>query len=213
MADVVKPSSAPRTRRAEQAERTRARIVEAAARLFLERGYAATTVEAIAGEADVAIETVYARFRSKVNVLGAILEPAIVGGSGELDLLARPEIARIRATGDQRDQIRQLARYSRSIIERSFDAHRILESAVFSDPAAAELAQADTRRRLTVQRSYIAMLLANGPLRVGLTAEQAADTYSALASPYTWDLLVRQQERTPAQFEQWLTDCLLRLLL
>jgi len=79
MSSPVKPPTAPRTRRAERAERTRRRIVEAATSLFDSRGYAATTIEAIAEQADVAAETVYSRFRTKANLLDAILEPAIVG--------------------------------------------------------------------------------------------------------------------------------------
>src|SRR5438477_8281 len=55
-------------RRREQAEGTRRAILEAAGRLFERHGYAATTMAAIAGEAGVALKTVYLAFETKAGV-------------------------------------------------------------------------------------------------------------------------------------------------
>ena len=213
MSFPVKPPTAPRTRRAERAERTRRRIVEAATSLFDSRGYAATTIEAIAEQADVAAETVYSRFRTKANLLDAILEPAIVGAPDGRDLFDRPEIAEIRQCTDQRAQVRMLARFSRHILQRTAAAHRILRSAAAADQSAAELQRQDARRRGDGQRVYIQMLLANGPLRDGLTAGDAAATYSALSNPSTYALLTAERRWNPDKFEQWLGDSLTLLLL
>ena len=68
------------TRRRERAARTRAQIVEAAARLFVERGYAATTIPAIAAEADVAVETVYRSATGKAGLLADAVRAAVAGG-------------------------------------------------------------------------------------------------------------------------------------
>ncbi len=209
----VKTQSDRRTRRSERAEETRRRILEAAAALFDERGYASTTIEAIAADADVAVETVYSRFGNKATLLEAILEPAIVGANDGRDLFDRPEIADIRSCRDQRAQIRMLARFSRGILERTAVAHRILRSAAASDAKAAELQRRDTKRRGDGQRVYIDMLLANGPLREELTPEEAAATYSALSNPSTYALLVGERGWTPHHFEQWLGDSLTLLLL
>jgi hypothetical protein len=54
-----------------RAAETRLRIIEAAGKLFVERGYAATTIDAVAAEADVAVETVYPRFKNERNLLEA----------------------------------------------------------------------------------------------------------------------------------------------
>jgi len=209
----VKTQIAPRTRRAERAEQTRRRIVEAATGLFDSRGYAATTMEAIAERADVAVETVYSRFRTKANLLDAILEPAIVGGTEGRDLFNRPEIAEIRRCTDQLAQVRMLARFSRGILQRTAVAHRILRSAAASDPTAAELQRRDAKRRGDGQLVYIQMLLANGPLRDGLTADDAATTYSALSNPNTYALLTSERGWNSDKFEQWLGDSLTLLLL
>jgi AcrR family transcriptional regulator len=213
MSQPVKPLAGGRTRRSERAEQTRRRIIDAATALFDERGYSLTTIEAIAARADVAVETVYSRFRNKAKLLEATLEPAIVGGDDGRDLFDRPEIAEIRECKDQQTQLRLLARFSRGILERTYIPHRILRSAASSDPNAAELQRRDAKRRGDGQRIYIDMLLATGPLREGLTPEDAAATYSALSNPSTYALLVGERGWSADHFQQWLGDSLTRLLL
>lgn len=210
---AVKGRAKPRTRRAEQAERTRRHILAAASVLFLSRGYAAATIEAIAAEADVAVETVYARFGSKVGLLTAILGPAISGTDEHTSVLDRPELAEIRACSDQRRQLQLMARFSRAILQRTDQLHRILDTAASSDPKAAELRQADRESRYQSQRTYIDVLLANGPLRDGLTPEGAQATYATLASPETYAFLTGDRGWAPEQYEHWLADSLIRLLL
>ena len=212
MGSSVKAENARRSRRSERAEQTRRRIVEAATALFAARGYAATTMESIAEQADVAVETVYSRFRTKANLLDAILEPAIVGVTDGRDLFDLPEIAEVRQCTDQRAQIRMLAHFSRGILQRTAVAHRILQSAAASDPTAAELRRRDAERRGTGQHTYIEMLLANGPLRDGLTADDAAATYSALSNPSTYALLCGERGWSADKFERWLGDSLTLLL-
>jgi len=213
MGSLVKAGNARRSRRSERAEQTRRQIVEAATSLFDARGFAATTMQAIAERADVAVETVYSRFRTKANLLDAILEPAIVGVTDGRDLFDLPDIAQIRQCPDQRTQIRMLASFSRGILERSALAHRILRSAAASDPAAADLQRADVKRRGDGQRAYVDMLCANGPLRDALSPDDAAATYSALSNPNTYALLVAERNWTADRFEQWLGDSLTLLLL
>ena len=203
----------PRTLRAEQAKQTRQRIVATAQALFLSRGYTGTTLQAIADEAGVAVETVYSRFRNKTNLLAAILEQGIVPSEDGRDILDQPEIEQIRSTSDQRRQLRLLAAFSRGILQRTHLAHRILRSAAEADAHAAELQKRDTDRRINGQRLYIDLLLANGQLRSGLSRGEAATTYSALASPETYAFLVDRQGWSAKRFEEWLADCLTRLLL
>jgi AcrR family transcriptional regulator len=203
----------PRTRRAQKAEETRQRILRAAAGLFGEVGFAATTIEAIAARADIAVETVYSRFRNKASLLDAILGPAITGRDDAPTLLDRPEIAEIKAASDQRRQVALLAAFSRGVLERTHDIHRILHAAAAVDPGAAALERADQRRRWESQVVYIDMLLANGRLRAGLTREAARDTYAALANPQTFAFFVDQLGWEADRFESWLADALERLLL
>lgn len=202
-----------RTLRAEQAEQTRQRILAAATSLFLSRGYAGTTLQVIASEAGVAVETVYSRFKNKTNLLAAILEAGIIPSQDGRDIFDLPEIEQIRATRDQQEQVRLLAAFSRGILERTDAAHRILRSAAEVDDHASQLQKQDTARRIEGQHIYIDLLLANGPLRNGLSREGAAATYSALASPDTYGQLTNAVGWSAEQFEAWLADSLARLLL
>jgi len=213
MGRAVKSRRAPRTRRAEQAEQTRRRILDAATVLFTQPGYAAATIEQIAARADVAVETIYSRFRSKSNLLTAILDPAVVGTDDNITLLDLPESTEIRAASDQPRQVRLMAHLSRTILERTAHIHRILKTAAFSDPKAAELQRSDHERRYRGQLTYIDMLLANGPLRNDTARTNAADTYAALANPATYAFLTEQRGWTPSQYEDWLRDGLTLLLL
>lgn len=207
------PVNTPPTLRAEQAQQTRQRIMGAAEALFLSGGYAPTTLQAVAAAAGVAVETVYSRFGNKANLLSAILEKGIVGASEGRDILEQPEIGEIRACTDQVEQVRLLASFSRGILERTDTAHRILRSAAAVDNAASRLQHQDNLRRIEGQRVYVEILLANGPLRKGLTAAEAADSYSALASPEAYAFLVGDRGWTADRFERWLADTLTRTLL
>lgn len=209
----VKSRPARRTRRADKAEETRQRILQAAADLFAAQGYAATTIGAIADRADVAVETVYSRFGSKLTLLREILEVAIVGNTAGGDILDLPEIAAVRAETDQRAQLARLAHLSRGILERSALGHRILRTSVAADPAVSAFAADDRKRRHRVQSAYVTMLLANGPLRDQMTAAQAAATYGALANPDTYVSLTQDFGWTAEQYEQWLRHSLTLLLL
>ena len=76
---------------------TKARIVEAATRLFIEHGYLDTTVAAIANEAGVALQTLYLSFGSKVAILRATHDVAVVGDDAPIPVLDRPWVAEMRA--------------------------------------------------------------------------------------------------------------------
>jgi AcrR family transcriptional regulator len=208
--DDVKP---PRDRRARRAAETRLRIIEAAGKRFAERGYSGTTIDAVAADADVAVETVYARFKNKRNLLAAYLDVAIVGDADNVPLLERDEVQQIRHTSDQHEQLRGFAHLARTIYERTATAHAVLRSAAAVDPDAATLADEDDRRRRTTIRAYIDIVADAGPLRDGLSAEEAADTFSVLASPEGYLRLTTTRGWTPAHYEQWLAENLTLLLL
>ena len=211
--DAPVKSAPPVSRRAARAEQTRRRIIDAATELFVELGYAATTIEAIAAKADVAVETVYSRFRNKANLLDAILGPAISGADDGTTLFGRADFAEIRACKDQREQLRLMARFSRAILERTATIHRILATAAATDPHAAQLHRLDNQRRADSQHAYIDLLRRNGPIRKGMSRGDAAATYAALANPANYAFLTEDRGWTADRFEAWLADSLTRLLL
>jgi AcrR family transcriptional regulator len=211
--DGVDNVKTPRDRRARRAEQTRVRIVEAAAKLFVERGYAATTIEAVAGEADVAVETVYARFKNKRNLLAAYLDESIVGDAEPVPLLDRPEAKAVADATDQREQVRLAAALARGVLERNAPVHAVIRTAIAVSPELDALADEDEARRKATQRALIESLSSRGPLRDALSVDDAIETVSALANPENYAYLTRRRGWTAARFERWLEESLALLLL
>jgi AcrR family transcriptional regulator len=207
----------PRDRRFARAERTRERILTAARDLFAAQGYAATSIEAVAAAADVSVETIYKRFRNKRNMLLAVLEGLVVPSGPPQEFvtrfLAAPELGLVRSMASQRDQVRALAAFSRSVLQRVAPLHAILQAAAAADPELADVLRADHQTRLRAQRGLIDILASPGRLRQGLTPGEAAATYSALANPELFTLVTTAHGWSPARYETWLADTLALLLL
>jgi AcrR family transcriptional regulator len=201
-----------RTRRADRAQATATRIVEAARRLFLERGYAPTTIEAVADAADVAVETVYARFRNKRTLLLTVVEHAVTE-HGAIPLQQRPELAKLAAETDQRRRLRQAAALSSNMLQRISPVYALLKDATQVDDSLRDHLREQISLRRDFQHRLVDLIERQAPLRVGLTSSDAAETYSALANPETYLLLTEHHGWTPDRYQTWLADTLERLLL
>jgi AcrR family transcriptional regulator len=209
--DEVKP---PRSRRSERAEATRRRVVEAANRLFVERGYRATTIESVANAADVSVETIYKRFGNKAGLLKAAREVAVAGAPEPQAFFAFPSAPideAISTAAGQEAQLRTLADLSSRRLERLAPFHRMLRNAGTGDPELAEFVANDHANRRESQRSNIRFIAEGSPLR--LDVEEAADTYSALANPDVFLLLTDQFGWTAHNYREWLAETVIRLLL
>jgi AcrR family transcriptional regulator len=187
--------------------------VNAAGALFAERGYAATTIEAIADAADVAVETIYKRFGNKRNLLSAYIDVSVVGDHQAVPLLERDEVRAIAAETDQRRQIRRLAKLARTLLERAMPSQQILWGAAVVDRSLEDAIAIDDQRRRITHRAFVKMLLQNGPLRPGLSLDEATDTYSALSNPWTYAFLTQRRGWSPNHFERWIANCFEQLLL
>jgi AcrR family transcriptional regulator len=204
----------PRTRRAERAEATRRRVVEAAGRLFVERGYRATTIESIADAADVSVETIYKRFGTKAGLLRAARDAAVAVAPEPPAFFTFPSIQideAIRGASGQEARLRTLAELSSRRMERLAPFHRMLRNAGTGDPELADFVANDHRARRESQRANIRFIADSSPLRLGV--EEAADTYSALANPDVFLLLIDQFGWTAQEYSAWLADSVTRLLL
>jgi AcrR family transcriptional regulator len=210
---MVEAVKARRTRRAEKTQATRQRIIAAARGLFTERGYAGTTIEAIAEAADVAVETVYARFTNKTNLLMAVKDAAVTD-DGQAPLNDQhPVLAALAAEPGQHRQVEIAVAHSCRVLARVAPVYALLREAADADQALRAYLADETSRRRQFQRDMVGLVLSRGPLRPGLSAGQAADTYSALASPDLYLLVTTYHGWTADEHQAWLTDCLLRLLL
>src|SRR6266576_2749827 len=102
MSGGVKHTAESGTRRAQQARATRRRIIDQAAKLFIEQGYAATTLDQIAAAGGVAVQTVYFHFRNKATVLKEVVDVLAVGDDEPVPMLDRPWVQRAYDEDDPR---------------------------------------------------------------------------------------------------------------
>ena len=122
------------TRRARKALATRWRILDAAEALFVQNGYAATTITAIAGRADVAVQTVYAVFGTKRAILAELLAVRVVGDDTATPLKDRDDWRAMEAETDPRRQLGRLAAIATRIGERMGALYNVLAGAARLGP-------------------------------------------------------------------------------
>jgi AcrR family transcriptional regulator len=201
--------------RREQAEQTRRVIIAAASRLFLEHGYAATTMAAIAAEAGVVVETVYRAFDGKAALFRAVLEAALAGGieQAEQPVEERPAIAAVIAEPDPARQVELYAATQPGIHRRAGPLLRALRDARALDPELGRVwdEMEDWRRR--GQGQFADLLASRGVLRPGLSAAMAGDIVWTLCSLAVHDLLVLERKWSLRRYGEWLASALKRELL
>src|SRR3954470_9547122 len=210
MADAVNATrryDSPRRR--EQAAATRREILDAAERLFADRGYAATTIAAIAGEAGVAVKTVYLAFETKAGLLRALWHLRLRGERDDVRVSEQPWFREVVDEPDPERKLRLNARNARAVKVRAGELMETLRTAAPSDPDIAELWERINAQFRDNQRSIAEML----PLRPGLDVEDAADIMWTLNHPDVWQLLVGRRGWTPEEREEWLVTTLRAQLL
>ena len=175
MNDAVKVNYGAPATRAERARLTRRRIVDAAAELFLERGYGATMIDQVAGRADVAVQTVYFHFGNKATLLKLALDVAAVGDDEPVPLLERPWLDRVKAEPDPLRMIELWVANGRSIMERVAPILAVIRGTVGADPDLAAQWHVNEQQRRTAHGALAQILADRGVLKTGLTRQDAAD--------------------------------------
>ena len=191
----------------------RGAVVRAARVLFLERGYAATTIGAISKRSDVPTATVYRLFSSKLGILKALLDVSIAGDEEAVSVQDRPAIRALFADPDPGGLLSGFAGVTAGIMSRVEPVYRILVSAADSDPGAAALLAEQTRQRDHGQVEIARSLARVGALRPGLRERDAADIIHALMSPEVYRLLVGDRGWDTDRYRQWLAGALIGQLL
>jgi AcrR family transcriptional regulator len=207
MSDPVKPRrSYDSTRRREQAAATRAEILDAAWRLFEDRGYAATTVGAIAEEAGVAVKTVYLAFETKAGVLRALWNALLRGGDDAPPITEHAWHREMSEEPDPERQLRLNARNSRAGKERIGRIYQVIRAAAGEDADSAELWSRIQREYRDNQRAVVESLRKKRALARGLTVDRGADILWTINHPDVWQLLVVERGWTPEQYERWCAE-------
>lgn len=201
------------SRRKLQAQATRRQIVEAARLLFTERGYTGTTIDAIAQQAGVATETVYAVFGSKRAILARLIEVSLVGDEEPVPLLERPGPQAVMRDRDQRRQLHQFAQDIGEIMGRVAVLFEVMRTAASTEPEIGEFLQNILKERLKGMQVFVDHLSANGPLLDEMSSSLAAETTWAISSAEVFRLLTVDRGWSVERYKQWLEDALARLLL
>jgi AcrR family transcriptional regulator len=183
-------------------------VVDAARTLFLERGYSATTVDAVSELADVPPATVYRLFTSKLGILEQLLDTSIAGDDDERAIRERPEVASVFAATDPTELLAGVAGITAAINDRTNDVHRVLVGAAGSDRVAAELLAEVSDQRDRGQAQLVRALSKLGALRDGLTRREAEDRVHALMSPEVYRLLVVDRGWSSERYRKWLAGTL-----
>jgi len=180
-------------------------VLDAATRLFAEHGWAGTGMRDVARAAGVSVETVYANFGSKPDLLLAAIDVAVVGDTDAVPLGERPEFVQL-GQGKAADGARAAARLVRGIHERTYGIGKALREGASGDhDLAKRLVEGEARRRVDVEQG--AQLVAGRPISV-----TERDGLWAVLGMEVFQLLVERAALQPARYEEWLADTIGRLL-
>lgn len=194
--------------RTAQALQTRRAIITAASELFAERGYGATTVDAVAEAAGVSRKTVFTAVGGKLDLFKIALDWAVAGDDRQLALADRSDFHELLDETDPEKLIVGWVRLLVAIDRRVAPLMRALETAASVDTEAQDLLDDSHRRRLAGARTIVRRLTTLGALKPGLTQNQAADIAWLASDPILHDRLVRTRGWSQARFERWLADLL-----
>jgi len=209
VAEPVKGKTEAGRRREERARRTRQRIVAAGVRLFLERGYVATTVEAIAGKAGVAPATIYQAFGTKHAVLARALDVTIAGDDAPLALLEREWVEQVAGESDPRRRLEAVVRHAAGVAVRTAPIKEVMRDAAATEPAVRDLIRQDHRRRRRTQEALVRLVAGDD---AGLDPDAAATTFFALVNSHSFVVLSAELGWDAEEWTGWLLGVLHREL-
>ena len=199
--------------RAEQAERTRQRILDAARELFLAQGFAATTIAAVAERAELAPETVYATSGSKAGLLGGVVRAAVTRGEEPDDPLERRWVEELLDLPDLEARVVAFARHTAATLELTSPMYAVIRSAGTGTEELSELDAELRKMRYGQQAKVMRAVVDGGTLAPGLSVKEAAETFSALASPELHHLLTGGRGWSPRRYSRWLEGIVKSVLL
>jgi len=197
--------------RRERARQTRDQIAGIAEDLFLSRGYAATTVAAIAAQARVSVETIYKSFGGKPGLVRAIVERGLAG-AGPVPAEQRSD--EIRDTEpDPRRILAIWGAFVTDIAPRTAPILTLARDAAASDPELAALLDEISAARLERMTVNARALADAGHLQPGITVAQAADILWTYSSPELYELLVLRRGWPAEHYGRFIAQAMIAALL
>jgi len=212
LAEAVKKPYVSRLRD-QQARATRSAIVDAAAQLFITRGYGGTTVDDIARAAGVSRKTVFTSVGGKPAALKLAIDWAIVGDDEAVPLLERPHVRAGMAEPDARRVLTDFAHSVSEISARIAPLNAVAQAASGLDPEIRALVEDGQAQRLQGMRVLAQALAERGALRGELSTSEAADVLWLFNDPAVYQHLVFERHWNEERYQRWLTDALAALLI
>ena len=194
------------SRRREQAGQTRAAILAAAGRLFVDPGYGATTLAAVAAEAGVAVQTLYAVFGSKRRLLSDLVDVTIAGDDAPVELSQRAFVATVEAQPDGLGKLTAYAVHLSEVNARQAGVLLALANAASADPDAAAIWQKNIADRRRGMGMFAAHLRDSGCLRSDVDVDAAADVLWLAMDFRNYDWLVRERGWSVEAYRRWYVD-------
>lgn len=207
----VKPR--PGQARRDRANATRTKIVNVAFRLFCAQGYAPTTMESIAAEAGVAVQTVYYVFRTKAALLKEVIETAAAGQSDPPPVAQRAWMQQALSSPDGQRALALVVEYGVDIYARVAPLGPAIQVASATDPDIFAYWQNVAQVRRDGMSRIVASLADHGQLRPGLDSDRATDIMVTLYSHETFLGLTRDAGWTVPAYKAWLYETLYHQLL
>jgi AcrR family transcriptional regulator len=212
MSDSVNTRAYDTGRRAERTQASKRAVVEAAHDLFLARGFADTTVDAISAASRVPIATVYRLFKTKTAILKQVIDTAVVGDDAPVPLGDRAVVKDAQAADDPKAMTAGWAHVARQVFDNTAALRLVLRVAAALDTEAAALQDSIEEQRRVGQARVARALADKGFLAPGLKEAEARDIVYALMSIDTYRILRLEQRWSGARYERWLANALYRLL-
>lgn len=177
--------------RQQRAAANRAAVLDAARNAFLEHGYAAVSVPAIAAAAEVSPEFVYKAFGAKPALLKAVFDRSVVGDDEPVAMQDRPDVRRLAALDDPRAVLDGYAQLLGRVQERVAPVYLLARDAAAADPATtAAILEQMRGERLLGMTAMAGQLVRLDGLRDGLTQDEVRDILWTLNAPEVYELLV-----------------------
>ena len=208
---VKKPRRYHSTRRQEQARLTREAILEAARRRFLDDGYTATTIVAIAGDAGVSVDTVYKTFSGKSGLVRAICEKGLAG-LGEVPAEARSDFLQTTES-DPYVIMGGIGRLAAEVAPRVAPIMLLIRDAAVIDPEMGALKSELDDQRLERMTHNARNLADAGHLRPGLSVDDAGEIMWTYSSPEVYELLITRRGWSNERYAAFTTAALTAALL
>jgi AcrR family transcriptional regulator len=198
--------------RTERAQKTRKRVIESATRLFVQQGYATTTMRAIADEAGVSVPTVELLFGTKAQLLHEVIDVAVAGDDEPVPVLSRAWAADAQSARDLGEFLSVVAQVLSAAQARSAGVMLAAYEAAASDPDIQLLIMDRESQRERTTAWIVNGVVERAGLRPGLDSAAAIDTVWMLMDPVIFNRLMRHRGWSLDRYASWFADSVTRLL-